>query len=65
MRPFTPGASRAGRLRSGGVSRLIGEQRNREIAESYRRAYSEHPEDERFGEVGLALLAKAVAAERE
>jgi Arc/MetJ-type ribon-helix-helix transcriptional regulator len=57
-------ASRAAAVREG-VSRLLGEQRNREIAESYRRAYCEHPEDERFGEVGRALLAETVAAERE
>ncbi len=57
-------ASRAAAVREG-VSRLLGEERDREIAESYRRAYSEHPEEEIFGEVGLALLAEAVAADRE
>lgn len=57
-------ASRAAAVREG-VSRLLGEERDQEIAESYRRAYSEHPEDEAFGEAGAALLAEAVAAERE
>lgn len=57
-------ASRAAAVREG-VSRLLGEERDREIAASYRRAYSEHPEEEWFGEVGAALLAEAVADEGE
>lgn len=57
-------ASRAAAVREG-VSRLLGEERDREIAASYRRAYSEHPEEEWFGEVGATLLAEAVAAEGE
>jgi Arc/MetJ-type ribon-helix-helix transcriptional regulator len=39
-------------------------ERSAEIEESYRRAYSEHPEDERIGEVGLQLLRERVAADR-
>lgn len=57
-------ASRAAAVREG-LTRLLREERNREIAESYRRAYSEHPEEEWFGEVGVALLAEAVEAGRE
>lgn len=57
-------ASRAAEVREG-VSRLLGEEQTRAIAESYRRAYSEHPEDERMGEVGLALMAEAVTTRRK
>lgn len=60
-------AVRAGRLArrggQGGVSCLLREERDREIAESYRRAYSEHPQEDWIGEVGAALLAEAVVAE--
>jgi len=57
-------ASRAAAVREA-VSRLLGEEREREIAESYRRGYSEHPEDERMGEAGLALMAEADIAQRK
>ncbi|PZS33785.1 MAG: hypothetical protein DLM61_04575, partial [Pseudonocardiales bacterium] len=44
-------ASRAAAVREG-LTRLLREERDREIAESYRRAYSKHPEEEWFGKVG-------------
>lgn len=35
-----------------------------DIADAYRRAYVENPEDEKYGRAGLALLADRVRAER-
>jgi len=57
-------ASRAAAVREG-VSRLLRAERERQIAESYRRAYSEQPQEEWLGEMGAALLAEAVAREPE
>lgn len=57
-------ASRAAAVREG-VSRLLRAERERQIAESYRRAYSEQPQEEWLGETGAALLAEAVAREPE
>ena len=60
------GAVRAGRFESRaaavreGLERLLRDEREREIAESYRRAYATHPEEEWLGEVGLALAAERI-----
>jgi Arc/MetJ-type ribon-helix-helix transcriptional regulator len=48
--------SRAAAVREG-LDRLLGEEHEREIAASYRRAYLEHPEEEWVGEVGSVLAA--------
>lgn len=63
MKPFgrLDSASRAAAVRER-VSRLLGDDRDREIAESYRPAYSEHSQDEAVGEAGLGLLALALDA---
>ena len=37
--------------------------RDQEIAEEYRRAYTEKPQEEWIGELGLSLLGTAVASE--
>lgn len=39
------------------------EKREREIDEAYRRGYTEHPQEEWIGEVGLAALAAFDLAE--
>jgi Arc/MetJ-type ribon-helix-helix transcriptional regulator len=54
--------SRAAAVRAG-IRELLREQRNREIAEEYRRAYNEHPQDPRFAEAS-ALIAGERLAER-
>ena len=46
------------------LERLEREIRDGEIAEEYRRAYGEKPQQEWIGEFGLALLASAVGSER-
>jgi Arc/MetJ-type ribon-helix-helix transcriptional regulator len=59
-------AVRAGRFESRAAAvrealeRLLADEREQEIAESYRRAYADHPEEERLGEVGLALAAERI-----
>jgi Arc/MetJ-type ribon-helix-helix transcriptional regulator len=54
--------SRAAAVRAG-ICELLREQRDREIAEEYHRAYSEHPQEPWFAEAG-ALLAGERLAER-
>jgi Arc/MetJ-type ribon-helix-helix transcriptional regulator len=54
--------SRAAAVREG-LSRLLGEEREREIEEAYRRGYGTHPQEAWVGEVGLAGFAALVAAE--
>ena len=54
--------SRAAAVRAG-IGELLREQRDREIAEAYRRAYSEHPQEPGFAEAS-ALLAGERLAER-
>jgi hypothetical protein len=39
-----------------GLARILREERDREIAEAYRRGYGEHPQEEWIGEAGLAAL---------
>jgi Arc/MetJ-type ribon-helix-helix transcriptional regulator len=46
------------------LERLERELRDREIAQEYRRAYGEKPQQEWIGELGLALLASAAASEK-
>jgi Arc/MetJ-type ribon-helix-helix transcriptional regulator len=54
--------TRAAAVRAG-VDRLLRDERDREIAEQYRRAYSAHPQDEEDGRAGAALMATVVAQE--
>lgn len=51
--------SRAAAVREG-LERVLPTEREREIAESYRRVYPDQPEDERFGRAGEALLAERI-----
>lgn len=51
--------SRAAAVREA-LERLLREERERAISESYRRAYSAQPQDDSLGEAGAALLAEAV-----
>ena len=57
-------ASRAAAVRAA-IEMLLREQREREIAEEYRRAYREHPQEPWVGEAGLALGAEAIRQERD
>jgi Arc/MetJ-type ribon-helix-helix transcriptional regulator len=52
--------SRAAAVREG-LERLLADEREREIAEDYRRAYSKQPEDEAIGQAGLTLMAESIA----
>ncbi|MGI9094822.1 MAG: ribbon-helix-helix domain-containing protein [Thermoleophilaceae bacterium] len=52
--------SRAAAVREG-LQRLLHEEREREIAEDYRRAYTDRPEEEAVGEAGLTLMAESIA----
>lgn len=60
-------AVRAGRFESRAAAvrealeRLLAEEREEEIADSYRRAYAAHPEDEALGEAGATLMAESIA----
>ena len=45
------------------LERLTREIRDREIAEEYRRAYTEQPQEEWVGEFGMSLLRSAALAE--
>jgi Arc/MetJ-type ribon-helix-helix transcriptional regulator len=54
--------SRSDALRAG-LAMLLREEREREIEEAYRRAYTEHPQEDWIGEVGLWALTQIVAAE--
>ncbi len=42
---------------------LLREERDREIAEGYRRGYEKYPQEDWIGENGLALFAAWVEAE--
>jgi Arc/MetJ-type ribon-helix-helix transcriptional regulator len=48
-------ANRSEALRAG-LARILREERDRAIAEAYRRGYGEHPQEEWIGEAGLAAL---------
>lgn len=52
--------SRAAAVRAGLV-RLLGDEREAQIAEAYRRAYASDPQDESIGEAGLQLGAAMLA----
>lgn len=55
--------SRAAAVREA-LERLLADEREREIAESYRRAYADHPaqpQDDALGEAGLTLMAESIA----
>lgn len=56
--------SRSAAIREG-LSKLLREEREREIAEQYRRAYEKHPQEEWIGEVGLWALEQIVDAEEK
>jgi Arc/MetJ-type ribon-helix-helix transcriptional regulator len=57
-------ASRSDALREG-LARVLREERDREIAEQYRRGYGKYPQEEWIGEYGLALFAAWVEAEEK
>ena len=52
--------SRAAAVRAG-ISGLIREQRDREIAEEYRRAYSGHPQEPWFAEASAQVAGERLA----
>jgi Arc/MetJ-type ribon-helix-helix transcriptional regulator len=54
--------SRAAAVRAG-VDRLLRDERDREIAGQYQRAYGTQPQDEAIGRANLALMATIVAQE--
>lgn len=55
-------ASRSEALREG-LALLLREEREREIEEAYRRAYTEFPQEDWVGEVGIALLSALIEVE--
>jgi Arc/MetJ-type ribon-helix-helix transcriptional regulator len=55
-------ATRSEALRAG-LKALLREEREQEIIESYRRGYSEHPQEDWIGEMGLAAFAAFDRAE--
>lgn len=54
--------SRSAALRAG-LTRVLREERDREIAEAYRRGYGKYPQEEWIGEAGLAAFAAFDEAE--
>jgi Arc/MetJ-type ribon-helix-helix transcriptional regulator len=56
--------SRSDALRAG-LAMLLREEREREIEEAYRRAYTEHPQEDWIGEVCLWAFSQIVAAEEK
>jgi Arc/MetJ-type ribon-helix-helix transcriptional regulator len=52
--------SRAAAVRAG-IGELVREQRDREIAEEYRRAYSEHPQEPWFAEASAQIAGERLA----
>ena len=54
--------SRSDALRAG-FARIVREEHEREIAEAYRRGYTEHPQPDWVGEAGLAAFAAFDRAE--
>ncbi len=55
-------ANRSDALRAG-LARVLREEREHEIDAAYRRGYTEHPQEEWVGELGLAGLAAFHRAE--
>jgi Arc/MetJ-type ribon-helix-helix transcriptional regulator len=56
--------SRAAAVRAG-LQRLLGEEREAQIAEAYRRGYASDPEADWVGEAGLRLGAAQLAKEED
>jgi Arc/MetJ-type ribon-helix-helix transcriptional regulator len=56
-------ANRSEALRAG-LARVLNDEREREIAEAYRKGYSANPQEAWVGEVGLAGLSAFDRAER-
>lgn len=54
--------TRAAAVRAG-VERLLRDERDREIADQYRRAYGNQPQDESAGRAGVALMGRVVGRE--
>jgi Arc/MetJ-type ribon-helix-helix transcriptional regulator len=42
------------------LERLLADERERQIADDYRRAYAEHPEEDRVGRLGDVLMAQSI-----
>ena len=57
-------ASRSEALRAG-LKQILRAERERRIAAAYERGYGEHPQEPWSGELGIQLLAQAVAAEQD
>jgi Arc/MetJ-type ribon-helix-helix transcriptional regulator len=57
-------ASRSEALREG-LAMLLREERDRDIAEAYRRAYEKYPQEDRVGNDGLILFERRVEEETE
>lgn len=55
-------ASRAAAVRAG-LNRVLAEEREREIADAYRRGYEQAPQEEWVGEAGLAFMAEVLRDE--
>jgi Arc/MetJ-type ribon-helix-helix transcriptional regulator len=56
--------SRAAAVRAG-VDRVLREERDREIADAYRRGYGPHPQEEELGRAGVSAMAALVRQEAE
>jgi Arc/MetJ-type ribon-helix-helix transcriptional regulator len=56
--------SRAAAVRAG-VERLLREERDREIADAYRRGYGPHPQEEELGLAGVSAMAALVRREED
>ena len=56
--------SRSAALREG-LALLLREERDREIAEQYRRAYEKYPQEDRIGQDGLILFERRVEDNEE
>lgn len=52
--------SRAAAVRAG-IGELLSKQRDREIAEEYRRAYNEHPQEPWFAEASAQIAGERLA----
>ena len=57
-------ANRSEAMRAG-LALLLREERDREIAEQYRRAYEKYPQEDRVGHDGLILLQRIVEEKGE
>jgi Arc/MetJ-type ribon-helix-helix transcriptional regulator len=48
-----------------GLKKILREERDREIEESYRRGYGKYPQEEWIGKAGLAALEALFASEQD